>query len=52
LYYQIQQRLSEQIRSGVLKPGELVPSEQEIAAKLGVSRMTARQALKSYAAAD
>jgi len=47
LYYQIQQRLSEQIRSGELKPGELVPSEQEIAATLGVSRMTARQALKS-----
>jgi len=47
LYYQIQQRLSEQIRSGELKPGELVPSEQEIADKLGVSRMTARQALKS-----
>jgi GntR family transcriptional regulator len=47
LYYQIQQRLSEQIRSGELKPGELVPSEQEISARLGVSRMTARQALKS-----
>src|SRR6266853_6049156 len=47
LYYQIQQRLSDQIRSGELKPGELVPSEQEIADKLGVSRMTARQALKS-----
>jgi GntR family transcriptional regulator len=47
LYYQIQQRLTEQIRSGELKPGELVPSEQEISARLGVSRMTARQALKS-----
>src|SRR6266567_1330544 len=47
LYYQIQQGLSEQIRSGQLKPGELMPSEQEIAARLGVSRMTARQALKS-----
>ncbi len=47
LYYQIQQRLSEQICSGELKPGELMPSEQEIAARLGVSRMTARQALKS-----
>ena len=47
LYYQIQQCLSEQIRSGELKPGELMPSEQEIAARLGVSRMTARQALKS-----
>ena len=47
LYYQIQQRLIEQIRSGDLKPGELVPSEQEISSRLGVSRMTARQALKS-----
>jgi len=47
LYYQIQQGLSEQIRSGELKPGALMPSEQEIAARLGVSRMTARQALKS-----
>lgn len=47
LYYQIQQGLSEQIRSGELKPGQLMPSEQEIAARLGVSRMTARQALKS-----
>jgi GntR family transcriptional regulator len=47
LYYQIQQRLLDQIRSGALKSGEPVPSEQEIAAGLGVSRMTARQALKS-----
>jgi len=47
LYYQIQQRLLEQIRSGALKAGEPVPSEQEIASRLGVSRMTARQALKS-----
>ena len=47
LYFQIQQGLSEQIRTGKLKPGELMPSEQEIAARLGVSRMTARQALKS-----
>src|SRR5256884_486428 len=34
LYYQIQQGLSEQIRSGELKPGALMPSEQEIAARL------------------
>jgi GntR family transcriptional regulator len=47
LYYQIQQRLLEQIRSASLKAGELVPSEQEISTQLGVSRMTARQALKS-----
>jgi GntR family transcriptional regulator len=47
LYYQIQQHLLGEIRSGALKPGELVPSEQEISARLQISRMTARQALKS-----
>ena len=47
LYYQIQQHLLAQIRSGDLKPGRPVPSEQEIAARLRISRMTARQALKS-----
>lgn len=47
LYYQIQQRLLEQIRSGTLKAGQSVPSEQEISSRMGVSRMTARQALKS-----
>jgi len=47
LYYQVQQHLLGQIRSGALKPGEPVPSEQEISARLRISRMTARQALKS-----
>lgn len=47
LYYQIQQRLLEQIRKGSLKAGQLMPSEQEISSGMQVSRMTARQALKS-----
>jgi GntR family transcriptional regulator len=47
LYYQIQRHLLEQIRAGVFKPGESLPSEQEIAERLGVSRMTGRHALKS-----
>ena len=47
LYYQIQQALLEQIRSGALKVGQPVPSEQELSQRMGVSRMTARQALKS-----
>jgi DNA-binding transcriptional regulator YhcF (GntR family) len=47
LYYQIQQRLLDQIRSGSLKAGQPVPSEQEISVRTRVSRMTARQALKS-----
>jgi GntR family transcriptional regulator len=47
LYYQIQRHILGEIRSGALKPGELIPSEQEISARLRISRMTARQALKS-----
>lgn len=47
LYYQIQQHLLDQIRAGNLKAGQSVPSEQEISVRMGVSRMTARQALKS-----
>ncbi len=47
LYYQIQQQLFERIRIGELKAGDPIPSEQEISARLGVSRMTARLAIKS-----
>src|SRR5579864_5010432 len=47
LYYQIQQHLLGQIRSGRLRPGDPVPSEQEMSTRLRISRMTARQALKS-----
>ncbi len=47
LYYQIQQHLLERIRSGGLKPGDAIPSEQEISERLRISRMTARQALRS-----
>lgn len=47
LYFQIHQHLLGQIQAGTLKPGQLIPSEQEISSRLGVSRMTARQAVKS-----
>lgn len=47
LYYQIQQQILEHIRSGRFKPGKSLPSEEVISKRLGVSRMTARQALKS-----
>jgi GntR family transcriptional regulator len=47
LYYQIQQRLMTQIRSGEFRPGQPLPSLQDIAAKLGVSQMTARQAIRT-----
>jgi GntR family transcriptional regulator len=47
LYYQIRQHLLEQIQSGKLPPGQPLPSEHEISTHFGVSRMTARQAVKT-----
>lgn len=47
LHYQIQQRLMNLIRSGALSPSQPLPSVQDIAHRVGVSQMTARQAIKS-----
>lgn len=44
-------RLLETIRLGVLAPGESLPPERELAARLGVSRNTVREAIKSLAEA-
>ena len=40
-------RLLQTIRLGVLQPGESLPPERELAARLGVSRDTVREAIKS-----
>ena len=45
IYYQIRDQLRQQIMSGQLKPGDVLPSEMDICTECGVSRMTARQAL-------
>src|ERR1700760_2859741 len=42
-------RLLQTIRLGVLRPGECLPPERELAARLGVSRDTVRDAIKSLA---
>jgi GntR family transcriptional regulator len=47
LYHQIQQRLLEQIQSGELQQGKPLPSIQQIAAQMGVSQMTVRQAVRA-----
>jgi DNA-binding FadR family transcriptional regulator len=44
-------RLLETIRLGVLGPGESLPPERELASRLGVSRDTVREAIKSLAEA-
>lgn len=40
-------RLLETIRLGLLEPGESLPPERELAARLGVSRDTVREAIRS-----
>ncbi len=47
LYFQIRENLLAEIRSGRLKAGNPLPSEQQLSAQFAVSRMTARQALES-----
>lgn len=44
-------RLLETIRLGVLEPGQSLPPERELATRLGVSRDTVREAIKSLAEA-
>jgi len=47
LYRQIQQGILDQIESGELQPGRPLPSIQRIAARMGVSQMTVRQAVRA-----
>jgi DNA-binding FadR family transcriptional regulator len=45
LYELVAERLREKILEGVLKPGERLPAERELAAGLGVGRATLREAI-------
>jgi GntR family transcriptional regulator len=45
LYSQLILLLKRQIHSGILKPGDLIPSENQLCAEYRVSRSTVRQAL-------
>jgi GntR family transcriptional regulator len=47
MYAQIQSQLLAFIQSGSLRPGDLLPSEEQLSRAFGVSRMTARQALQT-----
>ncbi|MTI58617.1 MAG: GntR family transcriptional regulator [Firmicutes bacterium] len=46
LYYQLKEIIKEKIESGELKPGDILPSERELANIYQISRPTVRQALK------
>lgn len=45
LYYQLAEHLKEQIQAGELAVGDQLPPERDLAQQVGVSRMTARQAV-------
>ncbi len=47
MYFQIQAQLVKMIQSGQLRPGDPLPSEDELSRACAVSRMTARHALQS-----
>jgi GntR family transcriptional regulator len=49
LYSQVYETLVKQITEGVWKPGQVLPSEQALAAQLGVSQGTVRKALDALA---
>jgi GntR family transcriptional regulator len=50
IHLQIEDQLDALVARGVLRPGDRLPPERDLAADLGVSRMTLRQALASLAA--
>ena len=45
-YVEIKRFITDALRGGELKPGDRVPSEAELVARFGVSRMTANRALR------
>jgi GntR family transcriptional regulator len=45
LYYQLAEGIRARIRSGALPTGSQLPAERDLAERVGISRMTARQAL-------
>ncbi len=47
MYFQIQTQLLKMIQAGQLRPGDSLPSEEELSRIYGVSRMTSRQALQA-----
>ncbi len=46
VYFQISEHFKRLIRDGSLRTGDPLPSESQLAAQLGVSKMTVRQAMK------
>jgi len=52
LYFQLQEVLRKRILNDVYRPGELIPSEKELQALFGVSRVTVRNAINGLVFED
>lgn len=52
LYHQLADILTQQIRSGIYKPGEVIPSETAMASQYHIGRPTVRQAMESLVKKD
>ena len=50
LYQRVKDHIRQRIDAGVWQPGDRIPSEQELVAELGMSRMTIHRALRELAA--
>jgi GntR family transcriptional regulator, transcriptional repressor for pyruvate dehydrogenase complex len=47
LYQQIVEQIEESVRTGLLKPGDQLPAERELAQQFGVSRTAVREAVRA-----
>jgi len=47
LYQQIVEQIEESVRTGLLKPGDQLPAERELALQFGVSRTAVREAVRA-----
>lgn len=46
IYFKLAEDIKEQVLSGKLKPGDMLPTEAQLCSQYNISRMTARQGLK------
>lgn len=49
VYFRLAEDIKQQVLSGKLKPGDVLPTEAQLCEQYGISRMTARQGLKLLA---
>ena len=45
LYLQLKNKIKKEIRTGILKPGDKIPSETQMQKEYGMSRVTVRNAM-------